>query len=69
MRKSRTHSYDELMDLLIEPAMERENGSDMDKYLRKHLGRETLAERNTQGRFSQQDPNQGKGRGGQVKLM
>ena len=36
-RKSRTHSYDELVDLLIELAMERENDSHMDKYLRKHL--------------------------------
>ena len=38
-RKSRTHSYDELVDLLIELALERENDSHMDKFLKKHLGR------------------------------
>ena len=37
--KSRTHSYDELVDLLIEPALERENDSHMEKILKKHLGR------------------------------
>ena len=36
-RKARTHSYDDLVDLLIELAMERQNDSHMDKYLRKHL--------------------------------
>ena len=43
-RKSRTHSYDELVDLLIEIAMGRENDSHMDKYLRKHLRMEAPAE-------------------------
>ena len=38
-RKSRTHSYDELVDLLIELALERENDSQMEKFLQKHLGR------------------------------
>ena len=38
-RKSRTHSYDELVDLLIELALERENDSDMEKFPKKHLGR------------------------------
>ena len=38
-RKSRTHSYDELMDLLIELALERENDSHMEKFLNKQLGR------------------------------
>ena len=38
-RKSRTHSYDELVDLLIELALERENDSLMEKFLKKHLGR------------------------------
>ena len=37
-RKSRTHSYDELVDLLIELALERENDSHMEKFLKKHLG-------------------------------
>ena len=38
-RKSRTHSYDELVDLLIELPLERENDSHMEKFLKKHLGR------------------------------
>ena len=38
-RNSRTHSYDELVDLLIELALERENDSHMEKFLKKHLGR------------------------------
>ena len=38
-RKSRTHSYDELVDLLIELALERENDSQLEKFLKKHLGR------------------------------
>ena len=38
-RKSRTHSYDGLVDLLIELALERENDSDMEKFLKKHFGR------------------------------
>ena len=38
-RKSRTHSYDELVDLLIELALERENDSQMEKFLKKHWGR------------------------------
>ena len=38
-RKRRTHSYDELVDLLIELALERENDPQMEKFLKKHLGR------------------------------
>ena len=38
-RKSRTHSYDDLVDLLIEQALERENDSHMEELLKKHLGR------------------------------
>ena len=37
-RKSRTRSYDDLVDLLIELALERENNSHMEKFLNKHLG-------------------------------
>ena len=37
-RKSRTHSYDELVDLLIELALERENDSHMEKFLQEALG-------------------------------
>ena len=38
-RKSRTHTYDDLVDLLIELALERENDFHMEKVLKKHLGR------------------------------
>ena len=38
-RKSRTHTYDDLVDLLIELALERENDSHMEKFLKRHLGR------------------------------
>ena len=38
-RKSRTHSYDDLVDLLIELALERQNDSHLEKFLKKHLGR------------------------------
>ena len=37
-RKSRTNSYDELVDLLIELALETENDSHMKKFLKKHFG-------------------------------
>ena len=38
-RKSWTHTYDDLVDLLIELALQRENDSHMEKFLKKHLGR------------------------------
>ena len=68
-RKSRTHSYDDLVDLLIELAMERENDSHMDTYLRRHLRRETAAEKALGGRSPQPHSNPGKGGGGQLKHM
>ena len=68
-RKSRTHSYDDLFDLLIKLAMGKENDSHMDKYLRKHLRRETPAEKAPVGRSPQHNSNPGKGRGGQLKHM
>ena len=68
-RKSRTHSYDELVDLLIKLAMERENDSGMEKYLRKHLRREAPAEKPQGGRSPQPHSNPGKGKGGQLKHM
>ena len=37
-RKSRTHTYDGLVDLLIQLALERENDCHMEKFLEKHLG-------------------------------
>ena len=68
-RKSRTQSYDDLVELSIEFAMERENDSHMDRYLRKHLRRETPAEKASGGRSPQPHTNPGKGRGGQLKHM
>ena len=38
-RKSRTHSYDELVNLLIDLALERENDPHMENFLKKHFGR------------------------------
>ena len=61
--------YDDLVDLLIELAMKRENDSHMDKYPRKHLRRETPAEKSPGGRSPQPHSNLGKGRGGQLKHM
>ena len=37
-RKRQTDSYNELVDLLIDLALERENDSHMEKFLKKHLG-------------------------------
>ena len=37
-RKSLTHSYNDLVDLLIELALERETDCHMEKFLKKHLG-------------------------------
>ena len=41
----------------------------MDKYLHKHLQRETPAEKSPVGRPPQPHSNPGKGRGGQLKHM
>ena len=68
-RKSRTHSYDDLVDMSIELAMKRENDSHMDKYLRNHLRKETPAENAPGGRSPQPHSNPGKGRGWQLKHM
>ena len=38
-RKRRMHTYDDLVDLLIELALERENDSHMEKFLKRHLGK------------------------------
>ena len=63
-RKARTHSYDDLIDVLIALAMERENDSHMDKYLRQHLRRHSSAEKSPGGRSPHPRSNPGKGRGG-----
>ena len=51
-RKSRTHTYDDLVDLLIELALERENDSHMEQFLKRHLGRGATS-----------TPERGKGKG------
>ena len=68
-RKFWTYFYDDLVDLLMELATERENDSRGDKYLRKHLPRETPAENARRGRSPQPQSNPGKGRGGHLKHM
>ena len=68
-RNSRTYSYDDLVDLMIQLAMAREKDSHMDKYLRRHLRRETPAEKSPGGRSPQPHSNPGEGRGGQLKHM
>ena len=68
-RKSLKHSYDELVDLFIELAMERENDSQMDKYVRNHQRRETHAEKAPGGRWPQPHSNPEEGRGGHLKHM
>ena len=68
-RKSQAHSYNDLVDLLIELAMKRESDSHMDKYLPKHLRRETPAEKAPGGRSPQPHSNPGKGPLGQLKHM
>ena len=67
--KSGPRSYDDLVDLSIELAMERENDSHMDKYQRKQLRRETPPEKSSGGRSPQPHSNPGKGRCGQLKHM
>ena len=72
-RKSRTHSYDELVDLLIELALERENDSDMKKFLKKHLGRggtPTPERGKGKGPKNPTNTNQGGGKGrGNLRAM
>ena len=72
-RKSRTHSYDELVDLLIELALERENDSHMEKFLKKHLGRggtPTPERGEGKGHKNPRNTNQGGGKGrGNLRAM
>ena len=67
--KARTYSYDDLIDLLIQLAMERENNSHIDKYFHKHLQRETHAERKPGEGLSHCYSKSRKGGGGQLKRM
>ena len=68
-RKSRTHFYDDLVDLLIELATKRGNDSHMDKYLRKLLQRRPLLRQFLDGGSPPPHSDPGKGRGGQLKHM
>ena len=65
-RKSRTHSYDDLVDLLIELPLERENDSHMEKFLKKHLRRDgTPTPERGEGKWPKRPStaNQGGGKG------
>ena len=72
-RKSRSHSYDELVDLLIELALERENDSHMEKFLKKHLrggGTPTPESGEGKGQKKPTNTNQGGGKGrGNLRAM
>ena len=72
-KKSRTHSYDELVDLLIELALERENDSHMEKFLNKQLGRggtPTPERGEGKGPKNPTNANQGGGKGrGNLRVM
>ena len=68
-RKAQTHSYDDLVDPLIDLAMERENDSHMNRNMRKHLREETPAEWSPGGRSPQPRSNPGKGREVQLKHL
>ena len=61
------HSHDDLINLLIEEAMDRENGSHMDKYLPKQLRKETPPEKSSRGTLRQPHCNRWKDRGGPLK--
>ena len=66
-KKSRTHTCDDLVDLLIELALERENDSHMGKFLKKHLGRggtPTPERGEGKGPENPTNANQGGGKGG-----
>ena len=64
-----THYYDDLVDLLIESAMEGKNDSRMDKHPRENLRRETPAFQSHGGRSPQPHSNPGEGHSGQLKHM
>ena len=72
-RKSRTHWYDDLVDLLIKLALQRENDSHMDKFLKKHFGRggtPTPERGEGKGPKNPANANQGGGKGrGNLRAM
>ena len=62
--KSRTHTYDDLVDLLIKLALERENDSHMEKFLKRPLGRgSTLTPEHGEGKGPKNPTNANKGGG------
>ena len=66
-RKSRTDTYDDLVDLLIELALGREKHSHMEKFLKRHLGRGGAPTADRGERKSPKNPtntNKGGGKGG-----
>ena len=67
--KAPTHSYNDMVDPLVELAKERENDSHMDKYPRKHLRRETPVEKSHGGRSPQPQSSPWKDRAGQLKHL
>ena len=72
-RKSHTNSYNELVDLLIELPLERENDSNMEKFFKKHLGRggtPTPERGEGRGPKNPTNANQGGGKGrGDLRAM
>ena len=72
-RKSRTHSYNDLVDLLVELALERENDSHMEKFLNKQKGRggtPTPKRGDGKGPENPTNANQGGGKGrGNLRAM
>ena len=66
-RKRRTHTYDDLVDLLIELALQRENDSHMKTFLKRHLGKgasPTPDRGEARGPKTPTNANKGGGKGG-----
>ena len=67
-RKRRTHAYDELVDLLIELALEMENDPHIENLLKRHLGKgasPTPDRDEWRGSKTPTNPNKGAGKGGE----
>ena len=66
-RKRRTHTYHDLVDLVIELALKRENDSHMEKFLQRHLGKGANPTPDlgaSRGSKTPTNPNKGGGKGG-----
>ena len=71
-RKRRTHTYDDLVDLLIELALDRENDSDKEKLLKRLLGKganPTPDPGESRGSKTPTNPNKGGGKRGGVAYV